>query len=36
VRCLFNRRLGQLYYRLRHNTLFDEHTVFSTELAAAA
>ncbi|MFE4757476.1 hypothetical protein ACFRIB_46065, partial [Streptomyces mirabilis] len=32
----FNRMIGQLYHCLRHRKLFDEHTAFPTELAAAA
>ncbi|MFJ9909925.1 transposase, partial [Streptomyces sp. NPDC101152] len=35
-RNLFNRMLGQLYYCLQHQTLFDEDTAFPTALAAAA
>lgn len=33
---LFNRMIGKLYYCLQHRKLFDEHTAFPTELAAAA
>ncbi|MFI0772717.1 IS110 family transposase [Streptomyces sp. NPDC021218] len=35
-RNLFNRMIGQLYHCLQHRKLFDEHTAFPTELAAAA
>jgi transposase len=35
-RNLFNRMLGQLYHRLQKRELFDEHTAFRIELAAAA
>jgi transposase len=35
-RNLFNRMIGQLYHCLRHRKLFDEHTAFPAELAAAA
>ncbi|MFJ8948455.1 IS110 family transposase, partial [Streptomyces sp. NPDC102395] len=35
-RNLFNRMLGQLYHCLQHRRLFDEHTAFPVELAAAA
>lgn len=35
-RHLFNRILGQLYHCLQYHKLFDEHTAFPTELAAAA
>ncbi|MDH6630470.1 hypothetical protein M2271_008331 [Streptomyces sp. LBL] len=35
-RNLFNRMIGQLYHCLQHRQLFDEHTAFPTELAAAA
>jgi transposase len=35
-RNLFNRMLGQLYHCLQHHALFDEHTAYPTQLAAAA
>ncbi|WSS99833.1 IS110 family transposase [Streptomyces phaeochromogenes] len=35
-RNLFNRMIGQLYHCLQHHKLFDEHTAYPTELAAAA
>lgn len=35
-RNLFNRVIGQIYHCLQKRELFDEHTAFSTELAAAA
>ncbi|MFI0765659.1 IS110 family transposase [Streptomyces sp. NPDC021218] len=35
-RNLFNRMIGQLYHCLQHRELFDEHTPFPTDLAAAA
>ncbi|MGV9850557.1 IS110 family transposase [Streptomyces sp. NPDC003442] len=35
-RNVFNRLIGQLYHCLQHRKLFDEHTAFPTELAAAA
>lgn len=35
-RNLFNRMIGQLYYCLQHNALFDENAAFPTTLAAVA
>lgn len=35
-RNLFNRMIGQLYHCLQNHRLFDEHTAYPTELAAAA